>query len=345
MKTRTPDHRSAVASALAALDVLSQRSFSWMGEPFDLPAAVVRLAGDDQLRRVLIDAMRWRLYSCFFTRGRPMPPPPKRSRAVAWRPLSPELAAANLGTGCLDPGWRLVGQDDGRHIVERSGLRLWVSPNEIAAIDQGAPRFGDIVAIRLPPDAPEYSPGFYLALGDHGFSAGTPRVFDRFYLNLRREGAVDFVRETTRRINRAGLAFRAKVADEPEGFERCDSAIIIFERRDRECGLAVGRALRAALARFVDDETPALTRPIAPGLAFAEDPGPDESFGAHRCHLLAEAAVIAHEKGLRDLDERLEVAQDRFAGAGISIDAPYLGPGSIGDLDDSGDRIHPGAVA
>jgi hypothetical protein len=293
----------------------------------------VRLAAGDQLRRVLIDAIRWRLYSCFFTRGRPVSSPIRRGRLVAWRPLSAALAAANCGTGSLDRGWCVVGHDDGRHIVERSGLRLWVSSDEIDAIGRSAPSPGDIVALRLPPDAPEYSPGFYLALGDRGFEGNAPRVLDRFYFNLRLEGAIDFVRETTQRLNRAGLAFRAKVADEPYGFERCDSALLVFERRDRTRGRAAAGELRADLAQYMDDETPALTQSIAPGLGFAEDPGPEESFGAHRCRLLAEAAVLAHERRLSDLDDRVALAEECFVAAGSSLEAPHLCRGSGDELE------------
>ena len=68
-----------------------------------------------------------------------------------------------------------------------------------------------------------------------------------------------------------------------------------------------------------------MTLPLAPGLAFAEDPGGGESFGAHRCLLLAEAAVTAAERGLGAPEDRLEVVRERFAEAGTTLDAPYLG--------------------
>ena len=71
-----------------------------------------------------------------------------------------------------------------------------------------------------------------------------------------------------------------------------------------------------------------MTLPLAPGLAFAEDPGTGESFGTHRCLLLAEAALTAAERDLQAPEERLEVVRERFAEAGTTLDAPHLGGSS-----------------
>jgi hypothetical protein len=239
--------------------------------------------------------------------------------------MSRDLAAADAGTVCLEPGWRVVGDDDGRRVVQRSGLRLWVTDGEIEAGAE-APRPGDLVAVRLAAGLPAAAPGFYTARGRRGFAAEGPLLLDRLYLDLRPEGAVPFVREATRRLNRAGLAFAAKVVDDPDGFDRRDAAVLLFDRRDRTRALAAVEDLRAALAPFLDRGAPAMTLPLAPGLAFAEDPGGGESFGEHRCLLLAEAAVTAAERGLGAAGDRLDVARERFAEAGITLDAPHLGP-------------------
>ena len=68
-----------------------------------------------------------------------------------------------------------------------------------------------------------------------------------------------------------------------------------------------------------------MTLPLRPGVAFAEDPGGGESFGSHRCLLIAEAAVTAAEHGIRSLDGRLDLVRTRFVEAGSSLEAPHLG--------------------
>ena len=172
-----------------------------------------------------------------------------------------------------------------------------------------------------------------MARGDRAFSGEQPRLLDRVYLDLRREGAVPFVRETTRRLNGAGLAFMAKVVDEPGGFDRRDAAVLFFERRDRERALQAADDLARALAPFLDGGAPSMTLPLGPGVAFAEDPGGAESFGSHRCLLIAEAAVAAAERGLGSLDDRLDLVRERFAQAGTTLEAPHVGSPAGGVAD------------
>jgi hypothetical protein len=333
MKATASRYEASVVAALEAVEIASSTSYRWMGETFDVPGQVARQAPPEALRGALTEGVKWRLYGSFFSTGGPTRARLRTKSGASRRALSQALSAANCGTGCLDPGWRLVGDEGECLVVARRGLRLWARPGEVVADGSGSLAPGDLVAVRLPCDVPELSPGFYMALGDRGFSAAAPRLLDRFYLNLRREGAVEFIRHATRRLNTAGLAFRAKVVDDPGGFDRCDSALLAFERCDRARAARAARRIHAELARFLDPTTPALTRRLAPGLAFAEDPKGEESFGTHRCQLIAEAVVAAHERGTVSLAGRLELVREYFAHAGTSLESPYLGPGSPKDPD------------
>jgi hypothetical protein len=324
----TASHARSIAAALEALEVRSSTAYAWMGELAELPGPLVRLAGTEGVRAGLVASIGWRLYESFYTQGTPRRPVAAATPALpdGRTAMSHQLAAANGGTSCLEAGWRILAEEDGRWIVQRGGLRLWADDGEIASAGGGPPQIGDVVAVRLPADLPLFSPGYYTARGDRGFSGETPRVLDRVYLSLRPEGAVTFIQEATRRLNREGLAFVAKVVDDPDGFDRRDSAVLAFERADRVRGLAAAEELGAALEPYLGDGAPAMTLPLGPGLAFAEDPGGGESFGAHRCRLIAEAAVDAADRGLRALDDRLAAVERRFAEAGTTLEAPYLGP-------------------
>ena len=57
------------------------------------------------------------------------------------------------------------------------------------------------------------------------------------------------------------------------------------------------------------------------------------SYGAQRCRLLAEALVTAHENGAGSTDDRMTFVRERFREAGTSVETPYLGPDSPGDID------------
>jgi HopA1 effector protein family len=47
------------------------------------------------------------------------------------------------------------------------------------------------------------------------------------------------------------------------------------------------------IAPFLKPGTPVFTKPLAPGIGLAEDPGQAESFGQHRCRLLADGMIGA----------------------------------------------------
>jgi hypothetical protein len=48
----------------------------------------------------------------------------------------------------------------------------------------------------------------------------------------------------------------------------------------------------------------------------------------HRCQLLAEGIVRAHEQGGGSLEQRLSTVVSCFAESGISLERPFLNPGS-----------------
>jgi hypothetical protein len=315
-------------AALTGLAVLGPTSYAWLGQEFDLPAHIRRLAPPKALESALVHAMQWRLYADFFTPGGPTPPRRRLPRSPD-RSFARALSAANAGTVATEPGWRVVGADDGRLVVERVGLRLWMEPDEV--VGEGPPRAGDMVAVRLPAEAPNFSPGFYMAMSDRGLDADTPRLLDRYYLHVRPDHAVRCVELATARLNAAGLAFRLKILDDPATFGRCDSAVLWMQRKDREVALDHMEALHELLRPGLDDAVPALTLELLPGLGFAEDQGDGGSFGSHRCRLIAAAALASHDVGATAIDERMEILRVKMAEAGTTPEAPYLGPSSAGN--------------
>jgi hypothetical protein len=57
----------------------------------------------------------------------------------------------------------------------------------------------------------------------------------------------------------------------------------------------------------------------------AEDPGNGESFGMHRCRLVAEGIVEAFQRGDQTVAGRLAAIAGQFEKAGVRLEAPYLG--------------------
>ena len=105
-----PRAAGPILLALEAVEVRSPTSFTWMGDVAELPEHVVRLAGRRGIRRALVGGIRARLYDSFYTQGAPCPATVADPADLGGlRSMSLDLAAANAGTGCLEPGWQLVG--------------------------------------------------------------------------------------------------------------------------------------------------------------------------------------------------------------------------------------------
>ena len=73
----------------------------------------------------------------------------------------------------------------------------------------------------------------------------------------------------------------------------------------RQSGHGPGRPCAPAISAELRNHVPMLTRRLAAGSAVAEDPGGGESFGTHRCALLAEGILRAHESGAKSSGDRL----------------------------------------
>ena len=80
---------------------------------------------------------------------------------------------------------------------------------------------------------------------------------------------------------------------------------------------------------LLDASTPLFSKRLAEGLAFAENPKTGESFGMHRCRLVAEAICNAHARGVEGAEARLSEVKAVFAAAGLSLERPFLNAGSV----------------
>jgi hypothetical protein len=320
-------HAALVRQALEALAVESTRAYAWLGQRFQVESPD---SDGPRERRALVHALTERLYADFYCPGGVAPP--AEDLAQPHQPWPSEAVSAfseaNVGRGCRDEGWivRDIGED--AIVVEKDELRLWAKPSEL--MPPAAPaRVGDSVAVVLPREAIGSRTGFYTAYGDAG-SAEVPggAGVDRFYWKVRTVGRTRLLEAATTGLNRAGLPFRFKVLNDPDTV-RCDAAVLYTPRALRDDVTRIVAALVRSVAPALGARTPVFAKRLAPGVAFAEDPPGDESFGTHRCGLMAEAIVASHEHGLRRVDDRLDAVALAFGSAGLSFERAYLNPGSV----------------
>jgi hypothetical protein len=225
-------------------------------------------------------------------------------------------------------------------VVRPDGLRLLAPADDcrIADADAGLEGAGARAAVRVAKERTGLRPGVYIARGDAppagrwrgdappAAAAGDGPV--RLYWNIAAGGAVTLVARVTYALNRAGLPFSLELLDNPARYGRRPAADLVVAKADAAPAIKLLRPLPRALAAHLADGAPAFAKPLARGLALGEDPADGRPFGEHRCRLLADAIVAAREQGLQSTQQRLAVVRERFAAAGISLDAPYLRPGS-----------------
>ena len=329
------DYAAKIRQVVRATRIHSSTDHSWFGQHSPKLPKKLRLSlSDARARTLLLMGLQSRLYEDFYCRGSAGP---TKDEAIAQRPavgMTPfveALSSANSGQGFWDESFRFGALERDLTIVDRADLRLWVRSEDVIAADGLEISPGARVKVRMPSEMTGMSPGYYMALGEVDFDESETTTHLRFYWNLRAEGAPEFIRLFTLELNRRSLPFRLKVLNDENAYVRCDAGVLYVKKRDREAVGEVVELVYASLADRLRPDTPALTKSLAPGLGLAEEPEEAESFGLHRCQLIAEGLVEAHERGLRTVVERLDAIADRFGRDGILLAAPYLNRGSLDD--------------
>jgi hypothetical protein len=237
------------------------------------------------------------------------------------------LQAANPVAQRHQDGWTVMRADAGGiWIVDAAQQPRFATLNEIVplanAIAPGSP-------VRLVPQrhyvtAPA---GHFIIFGRHGFDPQTGRQI-RFYWNLAPEGAAAFLREIGTRLERRRIPFQAKVPVDPARYARTDCGVLYLNDEDVEAARDAVAATYRVLRENLRPAVPLFTREIAPGLAFAESPPTRESFGMHRCGLVAEGLLWAEARGAREPEARLAILRERLTAYGLDPDRLELNPTS-----------------
>jgi hypothetical protein len=310
-------HEVAVRELLAALRVHSGGGWSWFGRRRDLPSIPVE---DTSIRRhAAMRELRDHLYGRFYVTGGPAPGgPPGAPDTAQW--LSERLMRIGASMTSRQPGWRVVRAQRRVLILEQSGLTVRATASDIAG---GAPRAGELVEAYVPGALEAAQGGFVLLLGRRTLSEVSEDPVDRIYWHVRASAAPPLASMLAGDLDGRDVPFRLKVLAAPGLFVRCDAAILHVPRRDRKAAVAIARDVRGRMRDGMVDATPVFTRRLAGGVALAEEPPGGESFGMHRCALLADALLMAAERAVTDEEGRMAIVRERFADEGIALEAAW----------------------
>jgi hypothetical protein len=250
--------------------------------------------------------------------------------------LTPALSEANATRERWDAGWQVYQVlPSGQVVAHKAGRTRALWPGEFISTDGPgvAPRPGRNLSVFFARETKTMQPGFYFAFGEA--EEGGPDNFSlvRFYWNVRAEGAAPLVRAATRGLNRFQVPFRLKCLTNSAFYTRHDAAVLYVDKRFYRVTARVVANVYDEVSRHLRREAPLFAKPLAEGLALAEEPYTGESFGMQRCRVLAEGILSAHARGLREDAARLEEVERHFAAYGLTLEAPYLNPRSVDQYD------------
>tara|TARA_R110002072_G_scaffold271038_2_gene430944 strand:+ start:51225 stop:53660 length:2436 start_codon:yes stop_codon:yes gene_type:complete len=333
-----PELRSELQRIAGAVSITSLESFKFA----DLPEVTVRKAAvnesdDSQVvgRKALVETLADMLYwNCYVQRFGAQPARPLDDLEVVHDShFLAELSEANQSTSHWSSGWRVIEMaNEGQIQVRRGECHRAPVPGEFL-FDAGPgmrTQYGDTVSVRVVRESTIVQRGFYFCFSDE-----IPDQFEEFnsvrvYFNVRPEGAPALLRELTGRLNRFQIPFRFKCPVTPNLFNRRDSGVLYVPWK---FWLAARQFVADSLPHFesyLEDDVPLFTKPVQPGVGLAEDPGNLRSFGQARCEFVAEGLADSWLEG--NLDFSVQVAVDAIAGRfqqdGISLERPWLNPGS-----------------
>ena len=188
---------------------------------------------------------------------------------------------------------------------------------------------GEPCRVWVPAEMRGLLPGFVLFRGDTDKAepAAIPwRV--RCYWNLRSATAVRWLGTLTSDLDRLEVPFGLKVLRDPRTYRRADAGVLYLEPRHYGRALPAIRRCYRKVRDGMRPEVPRLTVELAPGLGVAEGPADGDSFGEHRCRLIAGALTRAFAAGRHGERERPAVVASAFRAAGLDPRRPHLAPGS-----------------
>ncbi|SOD02361.1 hypothetical protein SAMN05216486_10327 [bacterium JGI 053] len=315
--------------ALDAVEVVSPTAVRLAGVPYERPAANPAQAAAAEGGAVVIPLLADLLYAHAYVRrvgAAPAAPP-----VAGPDDLIPALSAAHPGRERWEDGWTVrQALSTGRVVAERAGDARFLWPGEYVAADGPGmpPSRGMRLRLWRPRESPTLQPGFWFAFGSAGGSEELPLV--RIYWNFAADAAPSVVAALLGPLDRYGLPYRFKCLSSRALYPRTDCAVLYVARRHWSLAAELALAARERVAGGMGDDTPLFARALAPGLAFAEDPGSGESFGMHRCRLLAEGIWSAWRAGTKAPAERLGAVAEAFRRGGVDPDRPWLSAGSTG---------------
>lgn len=314
-----------LARLLDSVRILSPAAFTFRGEQVAVNPAPIQTTHPlppDPLTRDLQGTLYARCYTQRLESPAPAAPEDVPGFAAA-------LSAHNRTQASWENGWNIYHSAPDGHVYLQKGDRQKTAvPGEFISngVPGVPPQIGGSVMLMVPRESAVAQPGFYFAYGQT-----LPDVWDefsllRFYFHSTAQSAPSVLEWITGEFNRHQVPFKMKTLVDPRHYTRTDATVLYLARRHHDIARTLIGSFPAAIQ--LRPEVPLFTLPVRDGVGMAEEPNTGESFGMHRCRMVAEAIVDLWKRGDQSTAGRLKAVEAQFRASGFDLERPYLNPGN-----------------
>jgi len=335
------DWEQTIEQVFRAIRIDSPHELTFAGRAFTAPPAAGPPAappaangGAPAAPAPLVELLTALLYRHVYSRPfRPPLPAADTPENLGEDPqLIRSLSAGNASRDRWEHGWS-IGQihSSGQITAQRGNVSRSLWAGQFLSQDgPGArPRPGAQISIFYPRESTTLQHGFYYCFGetpeDESFALGLVRI----YWNVALEGAPQLVGRLSARLNFFQVPFRLKCSVMPSQFARTDVAVVYLAKRLFPLVADLLREVYPGVSPFLGADVPLFTFRLAPGVGIAEDPGNGESFGQHRCRLLAETCWDCFLRSDQEPASRLAELRRRLGAQGADPERFHLNAGSL----------------
>ena len=326
---------SAITPIFKSVVIMNPSTFLFRGEPVQVaPGPVQPLPGfpSHPLPSLpMVRDLQSMLYSRSYIRNID-DPLPSTTTFTSDPTFVQRLSQGNRSQQRWEAGWNIYAiAPNGVVSVQKGDRQRNIVPGEfLSSLPPGVmPQAGTTVTVLAPRESVNAQPGFYFAYGETLTDSWDDHSLLRFYFHVASETSPELMESLTLNLNRYQVPFRMKALTEPAMYQRSDATVLYVARRYYDITARIVHDLPSAIAGQLREDTPLFTKTLLPGVGMAEDPNTGESFGMHRCRMLAEGIVDAWMNSDQSVEGRMNSVAARFAGSGFRLDLPYLNPGSV----------------
>ena len=269
------------------------------------------------------DDLREQLYGTWYARPTA---PPDADRPPADFPgnLAAVLRASDAAGRRWEAGWVVerIGPA-GMAIVRRDGERrvLYRADYVVPARPGLAATPGDTVLATVRRDLVDPDRSWWRTRGPAWIEGSPPEGLVRLYWDVSLEALPQLVALLTSTLGALEGPWLVKCAVDPTLHSRPDAVLAYVRGADLRLLETEIAGIRSAIEPTARGFRPPFTLAVGPGLSIADDPGRRQSFGEHRCGLVARAVLAAAP------DFAPEAVADavtlQFAAAGIDPRRPW----------------------